>query len=233
MGNRPLLSRRSASRESQEVRIAAVLGLGRFGSALATELATMGVEVLGVDADADVVQEHDRHLTHVVRADASRADVLEQLGVADADRVVVAVGGHLEVSVLACSHLLRMGVPDVWAKAESEAHAQILDQLRVPHVVRPERETGMRVAHRIVDRAEDWVDYGHDLTMGRFLTPPFLLHRTAADAHVADRFGVRLIARRSAGKAWEYVTPQMHFLPDDQLIVAGTARELERFGRGH
>ena len=68
------------------MRGAAVLGLGRFGSALATELERLGVEVLGIDADEDTVQRHDPLLTAAVRADVSRAEVLDQLGVTQADR---------------------------------------------------------------------------------------------------------------------------------------------------
>ena len=231
MDRRSLLSRPARTSGDHEVRTAAVLGLGRFGSALATQLEELGVEVLGVDADPTTVQDHATALTHVVRSDASRADALDQLGVAEADRVIVAVGGRLEVSILACSHLLRIGVKDLWAKADSDAHAQILRQLGVPHVVKPERETGVRVAHRITDRAEDWVDYGGGLVMGRFWVPTWLLHRTAADARVADRFDVRVLMRRGPGEDWSYVTPQTRFVPDDEVIVAGAPQKVERFGR--
>ncbi|MCS6711439.1 TrkA family potassium uptake protein [Brachybacterium sp. EF45031] len=217
------------------VRTVAVLGLGRFGATLARELAQMGVEVLGVDAHEDIVQDLDPHLTHTVRADISRAEVLEQLGVAEADRVVVAVGGRLEVSVLACSHLLALGVRELWAKADTEAHGLILQQLGVPHVVMPQKAMGRQVAHRLVDRAEDWVDYGGGLILARFSAPQPLFHRTAADARLGGHDDLRIIARMGAGPAsaagWEYVTPQTEFLPGDELIVAGSAAQLERFGR--
>ena len=213
------------------MRSVVVLGLGRFGSALAVELTRLGVEVLGVDQDETVVQDHDGRLTHVVRADITREEVHSQLGVRDADRLVVAVGGRLEASVLACSHLLRAGVEDLWAKAESADHAQILDQLGVAHVIKPQHETGQRVAHRIADRAEEWVTYGRGFAMGLFPVPNRLLHRTAADARIAERFDVRLIARCPAGRDWEYVSLQTTFNPGDQLIVAGQEANLERFGR--
>lgn len=219
--------------EAEDVRTVAVLGLGRFGSALAVELERLGVEVLGVDVIEERVQEHDALITHAVRADIARMEVIEQLGVAQADRVVVAVGGHLEASVLACSHLVRAGVVDLWAKAESGDHAQILEQIGVPHVVMTQRAMGLRIAHRLVDRAEDWVDYGGGFQMGRFTAPSEMLHQTIAASRVADRTNVRVIARRAAAGhgSWEYVSPQTILEPGDELIVGGDAQDLAVFGK--
>ncbi len=212
------------------MRGAAVLGLGRFGSALAVELESLGVEVLGIDASEERVQDHDPLLTAAVRADISRAEVLEQLGVAQADRVVVAVGGRLETSVLACSHLLRAGVEGLWAKAESADHAQILEQLGVPHVIMTQRAMGQRIAHRLVDRAEDWVDYGHGMQMGRFAVPEEMMHRTIAASRVSEKWAIRVVARRDQNGPWEYVNPQTVLHPGDELIVAGPAEDLAAFG---
>lgn len=217
--------------ESDDVRSAAVLGLGRFGSALAAELERLGVEVIGIDIDEDRVQEHDPLITHAVRADISKMEVIEQLGVAQADKVVVAVGGRLEASVLACSHLVQAGVDELWAKAESSDHAQILEQIGVPHVIMTQRAMGLRTAHRLVDRAEDWVDYGHGFQMGRFAVPTEMLHQTIAASRVSERVHVRVIARRSGSRDWEYVNPQTVLEPGDELIVGGQAEDLTEFGR--
>ena len=230
-GHAPWRLRARSRPDEALVRGAAVLGLGRFGSALATELERLGVEVLGIDADEDTVQRHDPLLTAAVRADVSRAEVLDQLGVTQADRVVVAVGGRLETSVLACTHLLRAGVEDLWAKAESAEHAQILEQLGVRHVIMTQRAMGVRIAHRLVDRAEDWVDYGHGLQMGRFAVPVRMLHQTVAASRVTEEWALRVIARRSGDAPWEYVTAQTVLQPGDELIVAGSAEELAAFGR--
>lgn len=212
------------------MRSAAVLGLGRFGTALAAGLEEMGVEVVGIDSREDVVQEMDRVLTRSVRADASRREVLDQLGVAEADVVIVAIGENLESSVLTCSHLLRMGVQQLWAKAESDAHQQILEQLGVPHVLMPQRAMGARLAHTLVDGADDWVDHGRGFHTGTFSVPEALYHQTAADAGIRQRFGVRIIARATGEGDWEYVTPQTVFLPQDRLIVAGKREQLHAFG---
>lgn len=217
----------------QLIETVAVLGLGRFGKALALELEAQGVEVLGVDMDEEVIQELSAPLSYAVRADISRAEVLDQLGVSDADRVVVAAAGRIETNILACSYLLRSGVRDLWAKADSDAHSLILEQLGVHHVIAPEKAMGKRVAHLLAGEAHDWVDYGHGFAMGRFEIPVALMHKTAADAGIERDTGLRLIARFVAGKNWEYATPQTVFEPGDEIIVSGSIKALEDFGNRH
>ena len=126
-----------------------VVGLGRFGKSLALELVHQGTEVLGVDGDPRVVQSLAGRLTHVVEADATNEEAMRQLGVHELGRAVVGVGTDLEASILAASVVLNLGVPEVWAKAISLAHARILTQIGVHHVVRPEHDMGKRVAHLV------------------------------------------------------------------------------------
>ena len=126
-----------------------VIGLGRFGGALALELEAQGTEVLGIDANEDTVQSYNGRLTHVVRADSTKEEVLRQLSVHEFDRAVVGIGTDIEASILTTSRLLTFKKPQIWAKAISEPHAEILNQLGVDHVIRPEHDMGKRVAHLV------------------------------------------------------------------------------------
>ncbi len=135
----------------------AVIGLGRFGTALALELARSGTEVLAVDDDPEVVQRLSGQLAQVVVADATDPDALAEIGLADFTRVVVAIGTDLEASILATSLLAEMGIPDIWTKALSTQHANILRRIGAHHVVFPENEMGERVAHLVSGRLLDWV----------------------------------------------------------------------------
>jgi trk system potassium uptake protein TrkA len=126
-----------------------VIGLGRFGTALALELMAAGTEVLGIDDDEDIVQSLNGRLTQVVRADSTKEEALRQLGVHEFDRAVVAIGTDIEASILTGSLLVNFRVPHVWAKAISEPHGRILDQIGIHHVVYPEHDMGRRVAHLV------------------------------------------------------------------------------------
>lgn len=207
----------------------AVLGLGRFGSSLAKELTAHGVEVLGVDADARLVEQCKGELTDAAVADTTDMDALQQLGIGDFDRVVLGIGSSLESSILTASALLELGVPDVWAKADSKAHARILSQIGVHHVVRPERDTGRRVAHLLGGRFQDFAEFDEDFGMIKLHPPAFLQDRVINNEELARRAGVRVVQARINGD-WQPVDDQTRLRSDDLIIVSGDLNSLEKFG---
>lgn len=91
--------------------------------------------MLGIDPDAARVQQYSDVLTHVVQADATRDEVLRQLGVEDYRYLVVGIGTDIEASVLTTAALADCGVPTVWAKAVTQAHGRILERVGAHHVV--------------------------------------------------------------------------------------------------
>ena len=126
-----------------------MIGLGRFGTALALELVDTGHEVLGIDNDEAVVQKLSTAITQTVQADSTSSEALAEIDIQNFDRVVVAIGTNIESSILTTSLLLEIGIKEIWAKADTEAHGRILQQLGVHHVVFPESDMGRRIAHQV------------------------------------------------------------------------------------
>lgn len=124
-----------------------VIGLGRFGASVARSLVASGHEVLAMDASEEVVQELAAELPHVVRADATDLQALQQLSVTDFSHAVVSIGANLEASVLTVLNLAQMGMKDIWAKANSPQHGRIAERVGAHHVIYPEADMGERVAH--------------------------------------------------------------------------------------
>jgi trk system potassium uptake protein len=127
-----------------------IIGLGRFGTAVAQSLVGDGVDVLAIDEDPRLVNRWADELTHVVQADASDPDVIRQLGVDQFDHAVVAIGTDLEASVLTVLALSEADVPDIWAKAVTLRHGMILERVGAHHVVYPEKAMGERVASLLI-----------------------------------------------------------------------------------
>jgi trk system potassium uptake protein len=209
----------------------AVIGLGRFGQALALELMASGTDVLGIDANEDTVQSLNGLLTHVVKADSTKEEVLRQLSVPDFDRVVVAIGTDIEVSILTTPLLLRLEVREVWAKAVSDPHGAILDQLGVHHVVYPEKDMGKRVAHLVRGRMQDYIEIGDDFALIK-TTPHADLHgKSLGETRIRTKYGVTITAIKRPGEQWTYTTADTIVQAGDTILVTGPIRKAERFSQ--
>ena len=218
-------------RENQSIDIPAVvvIGLGRFGFALACELMDHGVEVLGIDNCEKFVRDYSPVLTEAVQADTTDAEVLHQLGIDEVDRVVLAIGSHLEDSILTASNLVELGVKDIWAKADSDAHARILLQLGVHHVIRPERDTGRRIAHLLGGKFEDFAEIAEDYGVTK-LTPPAHLVQTPLDPQKTwEKHRVQLVSVRKDYGHWMPVEKGQKLNPTDLIVIAGSPVALEKF----
>ncbi|MEZ5228165.1 MAG: TrkA family potassium uptake protein [Acidimicrobiales bacterium] len=141
-----------------------VIGLGRFGSSLAETLVELGTEVMAIDLDATLVQEWSTRLTHVREADATNPKVLRQLGATEFDVAVVAIGTGIEASILTTAALADVGVKNIWAKAIRDDHGSILERVGANHVIYPEKQMGIRVAHAVSGQVIDYfqLDEGFD-----------------------------------------------------------------------
>lgn len=207
-----------------------VVGLGRFGGALAEDLIAHGHEVLGVDASPKLVQSYAQKLTHVVEADSTDAEAMRQLGAGDFPVAVVAIGTEVEASILTTSVLVDLGVPKIVAKAISEPHGKILSRVGAHRVVFPEHDMGLRVARSLAGR--DVIDY-MELDPGFVLletkAPPELVGKTLAEAEVRRRFGLTVVSVKGAGKAATYATPETRVEEGDILVIAGETRRVEEF----
>ncbi|MDI9892542.1 MULTISPECIES: potassium channel family protein [unclassified Microbacterium] len=222
----PFFRRRRARENASAV---AVIGLGRFGGALAVELARSGTEVLGIDTDEDIVQSLNGVLTHVVRADSTKQGALEQLGVVDFDRVVVGIGSDIQASILTTSLLKRMGVRSIWAKAISEQHGLILEQLGIEHVIFPEADMGRRVAHLVRGSMLDYVEFDTDLVVAKTVAPQEMVGLTLEEAAVRRRHGVTVVKIKGADGEWHAAGGSSVVEAGNLLIVIGPVERTERF----
>ena len=209
--------------------VVAVIGLGRFGKSLALELMSEDTEVLGIDSNPKTVESVAGRLTHAVVADSTDAEALEQLSVQECDRAVVGIGTNLEASILTTSVLVEMGVPLIWAKAISNSHARILRQIGAHHVVRPEHDMGLRVAHLVRGRMLDFIEFDDNYAMVKTVAPAYMIGKTLRESGVRHQYGVTIVAIKRPGEGFTYATAETVVTEGDTLIVSGKITETERF----
>lgn len=206
-----------------------VVGLGRFGGALAEGLERLGHEVLAVDRSPQLVQEWSDRLTHVAAADATSEAAMRQLGVAELDRAVVAIGNDIEASLLSTAALVDLGVREVWAKAITAPHGRILERIGAGHVVYPERDTGRRVAHLISGRLLDYIEFDDGFALVKIRAPREAHGRTLAESALRTRYGVTIVGVKRPGEDFTYARPETPVRSGDLLIVAGPTEVVEKF----
>jgi trk system potassium uptake protein len=206
-----------------------VIGLGRFGSAVAESLVRMGQEVLAIDEDQLLVDRWADDLTHVAQADSTDDQALRQLGVADFDRAVVAIGTDIEASVLTVLALAEAGVPDIWAKAITRKHGAILERVGAHHVIYPEYSMGERVAHMLTGEMMDYIEFDDQFSIARTLAPAFTWDKTLAESAPRSKHGITVVGVKRNGEDFTYARPETLVQRHDHLIVSGPTRNIEKF----
>ena len=223
------LTDRFRSATGSDRRTVMVIGLGRFGSALARELVEMGHEVLGVDVDDQLVGRHKDVLTEVRTADCTETATLTALGAPDIRHAVVGIGNDMEASVLTTAALSEVGVDDIWAKAQTDPHRQILERVGADHVVLPEAETGRRVAHLVTGTALSYVAVEKNFVIIEVAAPRTLIGKPLSESQPRKTFGITIIAIRRPGGPYAHAQPKVVVRSGDIILAAGQRADVETF----
>ena len=172
-----------------------VLGLGRFGSAVATTLVELGHEVLGVDNDEEIVNALKDKITQAVQADITEERVLKELGVKNFDAAIVSIATNLETSILVTMMLKEMGLKYIIAKAQNNLHAKVLEKIGVDKVVFPERDMGARIARRLITpNIKDYVELEPDYNIIEIEALPEFVDKTLSELDMRNKYGINVLA---------------------------------------
>ncbi len=175
-----------------------VLGLGRFGAGVATELARLGVEVFAVDRNRRKVEEIDSVVSQAVCLDVASESAMKTLHLEDTDLAVVCVGNNIESSLLATTILQHLGVKEVWVRAVDDVQVRILQALKVQKVLNLEQDMAAQVAHTIANPGTRML---MPLTAGHLLVEiavkSSLVGKTLAEMDFRNSYGVNVIAIKS------------------------------------
>lgn len=206
-----------------------VIGLGRFGAATAGQLDRLDREVLAVDSDMELVQKWSERVTHTVQADVTKIEALQQIGAQEFSTAVVAVGSSIEASVLITANLVDLGVPEIWAKAISKSHGQILERIGATHVIYPEAEAGERVAHLLSGQMLDFIEVDEDFAIVRMLPPKVLIGKTLSGAGIRNEYKITTVGVKKPDSSFTYATAETLIEAGDQILVSGHPDDVEKF----
>lgn len=206
----------------------AIIGLGRFGKALAIELAASGAELIIMDQDSEKVRELREYTENAFEVHSLDKKTLEEAGVQNCDVAVVCIGEHLDTSILTTLNLAEMGVSTIIAKANSVDHGKILEKLGA-QVVYPEHDMALRLASRLeTARVLDFIQLSEKINISKLHIPDSAVGRTVQEVNLRARFHLNIIAIENKGNVTEVIQPDYLFQKDDVLFVSGSKDGIRR-----
>ena len=208
-----------------------VIGMGRFGTAVAQELTALGQEVLALDENAEDVQRVAENVTEVMQGDAQDEAVLRAIGVRNFDCCVVAVGSDLEASILITVMLKELGAQYIVAKASSAVHAKVLDRVGADRVVFPESDMGRKLAQRITHtNVVDFIGVSDEYSILEIHAPKSWIGKSLMQLAVRQKHRINVLAVRHGESGALDVSPKPDapLAADDLLLIMGENKFVDR-----
>lgn len=206
-----------------------VIGLGRFGGAVALELQKLGHHVVAVERDAALAETFLGKVTRIVQADAAQPQSMSHIKARSFQIAIVGIGSSVEASVLCAMNLVDVGIPIIWAKALTPEHARILEHIGVHHVISPEADSGRRVAHLVNGKLMDYIEFDDGFAIVKMRPPKCVLDEPLAQSKVRTKYGVTIVGVKREGEDFTHATQETVVNDGDLIIVSGPRSKVEDF----
>jgi len=211
-----------------------VLGLGSFGSALATQFSKNGCRVTGVDANRDRVEDLKDILYEAVVGDVTDRDTLGELSLEGCDAIFISLGENQNItpSVLATLHCRELGAKRIIVKGLSRDHAKILEALGVERVVFPETEIAVSLADRLTwPNVLDFMPIDPEYSFAEIAVPDSLIGRSLRQADLRRLYNIWVVGVKDALSGKLSLIPDADFVfgVDQLMIIVARQDELNRF----
>jgi trk system potassium uptake protein TrkA len=219
----------------------AVIGLGRFGQKLAITLTMSEAEVIAIDQNREIIEEIRDEVTHAIRLDSTDEDALKAQGVDKVDVAIVSIGQGgrgFESSILTVVNLKAMGVPQIYARAESLIQGQVLSKIGATEVIYPEIESAQRWAYKLITpQITEKIDFAPGYSIASMIAPAGYHEKTLLDLQLRQKYHVNLVSikrgektqdEKQKGEVINVPLPDTVIYEGDILMIAGSDADLAR-----
>lgn len=206
-----------------------VVGLGRFGTAIAEELFRLGQEVLAMDTDAERVQKIAESVTYAMVGDAKDEAVLQSVGVRNFDCVVVSIGENIQDSIMTTVLAKEMGARHIIAKAKNPMHGKILEKVGADKVIYPETQAAQKLAQRMISNSIiDYIELSDHYSIVEAQAPRAWWGKTILELQIRTKYGVNILAIKEDDGAKMTISPgpDHRILQGQMVILLGESRKI-------
>ena len=207
----------------------AVIGLGRFGLSVCKELQSSGSQVLAVDIDEERVKEAANFVSQAIVANCTSEETVKELRLDDYDMVMVSIGSDVNSSILTTLVVKESGAKAVWVKANDKFHGKILSKIGADHIIMPERDMGIRVARKMLDRRVlEFIDLGSGLAMTEIVIGSNFLGKKLGDLKLCKENGIEVLGFKRGPNLTKAPELDVSLEIGDVVIIAGPKETLSR-----
>lgn len=205
----------------------AVIGCGRFGTAVAKTLYELGNEILVIDRDIDVVDNIAEHVTHAIQAEVMDEGVLKELGLSSFDVVIVSIASDLQASIMITLIVKELGVEKIVAKAQSELHGKVLKKIGADKIVYPERDSGIRVAHNLTSNSiVDYIELSPDYSILEIEARSKWYDKTLETLKLRNKYHITVIAVKKGEEVNVSPGPNYQIKKGDIIVALGSTESI-------
>ncbi len=205
-----------------------IIGLGRFGSALAQTLAEAGKDVIVIDNNETKIKEACAFTDNAYTVSDLNKEVLEEVGIRNCDTVIVCIGEKIDTSILTTLMVLQLGVKRVISKAISLEQGNVLEMLGA-EVVYPERDMAVRLAHKLISpRILEYISLSDEVDISEITLTEKIENMSVEEFDVRKKFFLNIIALKSNETITTEILPNMILKKDHTIVVIGKSTNIQR-----
>ncbi|MGF1742245.1 TrkA family potassium uptake protein [Vibrio profundum] len=200
----------------------AVIGLGRFGLSVCKELQEAGVQVLAIDINEERVKEASAYTTQAIVANCTNEETIAELQLSDYDMVMISIGSDVNSSILATLVVKESGAKSVWVKANDKFHYKILQKIGADHIIMPERDMGIRVARKMLDRRVlEFHELGSGIAMTEIIVSSRLMGKTLSALSFCKEESVQVLGFKRGSNVTKAPALDTRLEIGDVIIIIG------------
>lgn len=218
-------------KKKKDSSIFGIIGLGRFGTALAITLAEAGKEVIVVDQNEEKVKAMRQYTEYAFVCDNISKEALSEVGIQNCDTVVVCIGSKIDTSILTTLNVVSLGVPRVISKATSQDQGAVLEKIGA-EVVYPERDMATRLGKRLISgNFLDFIFLDNDIEIQQVPVSDSLVGKTIREINIRKKYSLNIIAIKHQQDTIIEFAPDYEFLKEDIIVVIGKLQNIRKFER--
>ncbi|KGR92223.1 potassium transporter Trk [Ureibacillus massiliensis 4400831 = CIP 108448 = CCUG 49529] len=207
-----------------------VIGLGRFGGSIVSELVRLGADVMAIDSHSERVDEYAKIATQAIIADTTDEEVIKSLGIRNFEHVIVAIGENIQASILTTLILKELGVKQVTVKAQNDYHAKVLKRIGADHIIHPERDMAIRIANNMMsNNVLDYLELSDEHSIMEIKASERIAGFSIKDLDIRANYGINIVGIKRDETILISPNAEEKILLGDVLLVIGADVDINRF----